>query len=136
VSKRSTVLTSQNKIASAGTSTQTGGRHTNRREDTDRRDDTNRGDDRNRTVNRSKRDSSNRRGYRRGDDRNKRHCPTTVIIKINLEVHVTLQRRVTNDFESNVFVPTCDMLVDAQLDPLINIIVETGVESGLKTHRH
>jgi hypothetical protein len=64
------------------------------------------------------------------------YCPTTVIIIIiiKLKVKVTLHRRVTNDFESDILVPINDMIVDYQFGPLINIIVETGVESGLETH--
>jgi hypothetical protein len=63
------------------------------------------------------------------------YCPTTVIIIIiKLKVKVTLHRRVTNDFESDILVPINDMIVDYQFGPLINIIVQTGVESGLETH--
>jgi hypothetical protein len=65
--------------------------------------------------------------------------PTTtiiIIIKIKIKDNVILHSRVTNNFESDIFVPTYDMVVDAQFGPLINIIVETGVESELETHRH
>jgi hypothetical protein len=60
------------------------------------------------------------------------YCPTTVIIIIiiiKLKVKVTLHRRVTNDFESDILVPINDMIVDYQFGPLINIIVETGLET-------